>query len=217
MILPIDWRMCRLVIYLLFNEGYQSSSPDRAVREDLCEEAVRMALLLAEHSVTAGSNASAFLALLLFHAARLDERLDSSGQLVLLEQQDRSKWDQRLLREAFRWFARATTGVHVSRYHAEAWIAVSTVVPTVLPTRLAEHRKAYDLLIQIEPSPIYRLTARLRLARLMVPVLACASSKRSRRTKPCVNIISGTQCTVISISSWKKWTLLARATARRSD
>lgn len=153
------------VVYLLFNEGYSSTRPDDFIRVELCEEAVRLALLLAESDPTCGSASSAFLALLLFHSARLDARLDQLGGIVLFDDQDIRRWDLRLLKEAFRWFERATSQPVCTRYHAEAMIA-------------AEHSRGkltgvtdwdrivsgYDLLCRLSPSSVHQLNRAIAIA-----------------------------------------------------
>jgi RNA polymerase sigma factor (sigma-70 family) len=86
------------VLYLLFNEGYLSSHAEEPIRRDLCDEAVRLATLLAEHPVSAVPETFALLALMHLHIARLGARRDPTGGLLLLEEQDRSRWDQKRLR-----------------------------------------------------------------------------------------------------------------------
>ena len=79
-------------LYLLFNEGYNSSHPDALIREELCEEAIRLAFLLTRNSTTDQPRTKALLALMCFQASRLKARLDDKGSIILLKQQDRSKW-----------------------------------------------------------------------------------------------------------------------------
>ncbi|MEM8913030.1 MAG: sigma-70 family RNA polymerase sigma factor [Planctomycetota bacterium] len=153
------------VVYLIFNEGYSSTQPDRLIRTELCEEAVRLALLLAEHPLTSGSNSAAFLALLLFHASRLDARLDDHGAILLFGQQELHDWDLRLLREAFKWFEQATTGSSVSRYHAEAMIAAEHCRGKLTgATDWASVLSAYDLLCNLAPSPVHELNRAIAMA-----------------------------------------------------
>ncbi|MEM9586293.1 MAG: sigma-70 family RNA polymerase sigma factor [Planctomycetota bacterium] len=155
----------RRVVYLLFNEGYSSTQPDRLIRVELCEEAIRLALLLAEHPLTQGAVSSAFLALLLFHASRLDARLDSSGAILLFSEQNVSQWDLRLLKEAFRWFERATEQPVVSRYHAEAMIAAEHCQGKLGgKTEWSRIVAAYDLLCRIAPSSIHDMNRAIAVA-----------------------------------------------------
>src|SRR5215471_18051969 len=88
------------VLYLLFNEGYSSSDGEAAIRADLCEEAARLCHLLCSHPRFRTPATDALMALMLFHAARLESRLDQRGSVLLLEEQDRGKWDRRLIRRA---------------------------------------------------------------------------------------------------------------------
>jgi len=153
------------VIYLLFNEGYSSTRSEELIREDLCDEAVRLAVLLAEHPWTRGPESSAFVALLLFHASRLDARLDDRGSLLLLANQDRSRWDATLIAVGFRWFGQAAQGDIVTRYHAEAWIAAEHCrARTFEATNWDRILRAYDLLIKLAPSPIHELNRAIAIA-----------------------------------------------------
>jgi RNA polymerase sigma-70 factor (ECF subfamily) len=153
------------VIYLLFNEGYSSSQPDHLIRTDLCEEAVRLALILAEHPLTQGPETAAFIALLLLHASRLDARQDAAGSLLLLEDQDRSLWDPVLMGEGFRWLTRAACGDRFTRYHAEAWITGEHCrARSFRDTNWDRIVQAYDLLVRIAPSPIHELNRAIAVA-----------------------------------------------------
>ena len=101
--LPLQALQSRLasvhvVLYLLFNEGYLSARSDRTVRREMCDEAIRLTTLLTEHPVGATPETFALLALMHFHGARLIARLDGMGGLLLLEEQDRSLWDQDQMR-----------------------------------------------------------------------------------------------------------------------
>src|SRR4029077_5036984 len=83
------------VLYLLFNEGYSACQGEDLVRHDLCEEALRLGLLLTRRPDTARPQAHALVALMFFQASRLPARVDGSGDLLLLAEQDRSQWDKR--------------------------------------------------------------------------------------------------------------------------
>ncbi len=158
------------VVYLLFNEGYSSTIADKLIRDDLCEEAVRLALLMAEHPSTRCGRSAALLTLLLFHASRLDARIDDHGAMLLLKEQDRSRWDRRLLGEAFRWFRIAAQDGDVSRYHAEALIAAEHCRARSLDdTNWERIVKAYDLLCRLEPSPVHELNRAIAVGHLAGP------------------------------------------------
>jgi RNA polymerase sigma-70 factor, ECF subfamily len=110
------------VIYLMFNEGYAAQSGENLTRRELCGEALRIARLLADSSV-ATPEVHALLALMALQAARLPARVDSQGELVLLEDQDRSAWDSRLVALGFHHFALCSEGPQLSAYHLQAAIA----------------------------------------------------------------------------------------------
>src|SRR5262245_26027996 len=107
------------VLYLLFNEGYSSSEGETAIRADLCEEAARLCYLLCSHPRFALPATQALMALMLFHAARLQSRLDQRGSVLLLEEQDRGQWDRRLIRRAQEFLAQSAAGTALSAFHLE--------------------------------------------------------------------------------------------------
>jgi RNA polymerase sigma-70 factor (ECF subfamily) len=111
------------VLYLLFNEGYSSSESETAIRDDLCEEAVWLCHLLCSHERFRTPTTRALLALMLFHAARLDARRDRRGSLLLMEEQDRGQWDRRLIGRAQELLNEAAEGTVLSTFHLEAGIA----------------------------------------------------------------------------------------------
>src|SRR5262249_55441569 len=88
------------VLYLLFNEGYSSSAAESAIRADLCEEAARLCYLLCGDPRFRTPATLALMALMLFHAARFEARLNDRGSVLLMEDQDRSRWDGRLIQRA---------------------------------------------------------------------------------------------------------------------
>jgi RNA polymerase sigma-70 factor (ECF subfamily) len=95
--LPPRLDMVYTILYLLFNEGYNSASAEEHVRKDLCEEAIRLGLLLSGHGAGDRPKTYALLALMCFHSSRLDARMTADGEIVLLQDQDRSKWDRELI------------------------------------------------------------------------------------------------------------------------
>jgi len=114
---------CQKVLYLLFTEGYLSSSTETAIRRELCQEAIRLASILAEHESGQAPETFALLALMHFHAARLAGRQNEFGALLLLEEQDRERWDDSQIQQGMKWFSLSAQGDNFSRYHAEAAIA----------------------------------------------------------------------------------------------
>jgi RNA polymerase sigma-70 factor (ECF subfamily) len=112
------------VIYFIFNEGYGAHEGEDLIRQDLCFEALRLACLLATSSIAA-PRVHALTALLALQAARLPARIDQAGDLILLEDQDRSRWDQELISLGFYEFDQSMSGVDVSEYHVQAAIAAT--------------------------------------------------------------------------------------------
>src|SRR5205814_8793571 len=153
------------VLYLLFNEGYLSAHAEFAIRGDLCDEALRLAALLAEHPVGAVPETFALLALMHLHTARFAARVDGSGGLLLLEEQDRRLWDHEQMRVGAEWLARSASGDAFSRYHAEAGIAAEhCFAPSFRATRWKEIAELYSMLEQIAPSPLHTLNRAVAVA-----------------------------------------------------
>jgi RNA polymerase sigma factor (sigma-70 family) len=158
------------VLYLLFNEGYSTSKGESAIRSDLCEEAARLCHLLCSHQHCSTPTTFALMALMLFHAARLDARLDHHGYVLLMEDQDRNKWDRRLIRRAKEFLDRSAEGTTISPFHLEAGIALhhcsaenygETDWPAIL--------HLYDALLQIHRSPVYLLNRAIVVAQIEGP------------------------------------------------
>jgi predicted RNA polymerase sigma factor len=158
------------VLYLLFNEGYLSTAGERAVREDLCEEAVRLGSLLAMHPRYGTPATMALLALMLFHAARLEARLDEAGRILLLEEQDRGKWDTELIEAARRCLDASARGERISTYHLEAGIVMQHCrAESFAATDWSRILELYDALLSVQRSPIYLLNRAITLAHLSGP------------------------------------------------
>jgi RNA polymerase sigma-70 factor (ECF subfamily) len=158
------------VLYLLFNEGYLSAHAEQAIRRELCDEAVRLATLLAEHPVGAVPETFALLALMHLHAARLGARRDGTGGLLLLEEQDRSLWDRKRMGLGAEWLERAAGGEVFSRFHAEAGIAAEhCFAPSFGQTRWREIADLYAMLERIDPSPIHTMNRAVAVAEWQGP------------------------------------------------
>ena len=140
------------VLYLVFNEGYSASAGDVPLRRDLCDEAIRLAKLLA---VLMPDEPEAFglLALLLLHDSRREARHGPDGELILLEEQDRARWDSARIDEGLRMLARATSLRRAGPYQLQAAIAAGHAQGDSWELIAA----AYDRLAELEPSPIVEL------------------------------------------------------------
>src|SRR5439155_17685124 len=110
-------------LYFLFNEGYKASSGERLVREEICQEAIRLTSLLIEHAAGNQPRTHALLALMLLNAARIPARVDSGGNLLRLQEQDRTRWDQSMIARAMFHVAQSASGEDITEYHLEAGIA----------------------------------------------------------------------------------------------
>ena len=142
-------------LYLLFNEGYHSSHPDQLIREDLCDEAMRLCFLLTQHSITSYPRVKALLSLMCFQASRLNTRLDDKGNIILLKHQDRSKWDLSLIQKGFDYLDAASEPFEVSTYNLEAAIAsLHAAAPSFQQTDWKSIYNLYEMLYQLQPSPI---------------------------------------------------------------
>ena len=113
----------RSTIYLVFSEGFTSSSGSQNLRQDICQEAIRLVRMLVRYCENDPEPTAALLALMLMHSARFDSRIDTYGAIVLLEDQDRSKWNWQLIREAMDWMTNCAKGKLLSRFHIESAIA----------------------------------------------------------------------------------------------
>jgi len=144
------------VLYLLYTEGYLSSHDDKAIRQDLCDEAIRLLTLLIDSKFGNLPNSKALLALMYFHSARINSRKDECGLLLLLEQQDRSKWNEQQITLGLALLEQSAVGDNISRYHIEAGIAAEHCLSSSFQqTRWDNIIASYELLDRIAPSPIH--------------------------------------------------------------
>ena len=159
------------ILYLLFTEGYSSAQPDQVIRHELCEEAIRLGLLLHEHPIGASApETAALLALMYLDAARFDSRVDGAGGLLLLEEQDRSRWHRDLIHIGISYLQRAARGEVFSRYHAEAAIAAEhCLAASYQETRWDEIARLYQMLDGVAPSPINTLNRSIAIAEWQGP------------------------------------------------
>jgi RNA polymerase sigma-70 factor (ECF subfamily) len=157
------------VIYFIFNEGYTAHEGDELIRLDLCREALRLGRLIAGSSL-AQPRVHALVALMALQSARAEARVDPSGNLILLEEQDRTRWDQKLISLGFHHFDRSMSGDHVSQYHVEAAIAATHA--RAAATGLVEWPMIlhlYNQLLELNPSPIVELNRAVAVAKVEGP------------------------------------------------
>ncbi len=166
------------VLYLMFNEGYDAHQGEELIRRDLCVEALRLAQLVAGSSLGA-SRVHALVALIALQTARLSERTDSVGDLVLLDEQDRSRWDQQLIGLGFYHFDRSLAGKEISSFHVEAAIAATHIrAATPEETDWPLVLSLYDQLMKLKPSPVVALNRSVAVARVHGPQAALTELAR---------------------------------------
>jgi RNA polymerase sigma-70 factor, ECF subfamily len=157
------------VLYLIFNEGYAASAGDELVRRDLCAEAIRLGRVLAELMPDEGE-ALGLLALLLLHDARREGRVGPAGELVLLEDQDRSRWDRDRIGEGVRLLDRAMRLGPPGTYRLQAAVAaLHAVAPTAAATDWRRILALYDRLVALAPSPVTALNRAVAVAMVEGP------------------------------------------------
>ncbi|MEN3939687.1 sigma-70 family RNA polymerase sigma factor [Prosthecobacter sp. SYSU 5D2] len=164
------------IIYLLFNEGYKASRGDCLIREELCHEAIRLASLLAEHPAGDQPRTHALLALMLLNGARLPARLDGEGEILRLEEQDRRRWDVRMIQRGILHLGQSAQGDQASEYHLQAGIAAChSLSPDAASTDWPQILRLYDHLLQLNRSPIIALNRAVALAKVEGPAKALAA------------------------------------------
>jgi RNA polymerase sigma factor (sigma-70 family) len=152
-------------LYLLFNEGYHGASPESVVRADLCQESMRLVLILLKNPMGATPSTYALAALMFLNAARLPARLDGAGNLTALVDQDRSRFDRALAQEGIRFLECSASGPEMTDYHVEAAIAwqhtsAQSTEGTDWPTIIS----FYDQLMAMRPSPVVALNRAIAIA-----------------------------------------------------
>jgi RNA polymerase sigma-70 factor (ECF subfamily) len=151
------------VIYLMFNEGYAASSGESLTRPDLSGEAIRLGRLLVE--LLPEPEARGLLALMLLHESRRPARTSSSGDVILLEDQDRSLWDRRQIAEGVRLVEQALSSRRFGPYTIQAAIAaVHAEAPSAAATDWAQIVGLYDVLWRADPSPVIELNRAVAVA-----------------------------------------------------
>jgi RNA polymerase sigma-70 factor (ECF subfamily) len=166
------------VIYLVFNEGYAATRGGTLLRTDLCAEAIRLGRLVRTLMAPPSAEATGLLALMLLHDSRREARLDANGDLVILDEQDRSRWDRRQIDEALPLADEARRDrpapyalqASIAAVHCRAARAEDTDWPQIL--------RLYDVLERLQPSPIVSLNRAVAVAMAHGPRPALAIMDR---------------------------------------
>lgn len=155
------------VLYLMFNEGYNSAKGEKLIRNDLCFEAIRLAKLLANHPLTNLPKTHALLALFYFQGARLNARFDENGDILLLADQNRALWNKQMIAKGLQHFRLSAKGDELSDYHLEAEIAsLHAIAEDFATTDWKRILRCYEILSQRTSSPIVKLNKTIALAKV---------------------------------------------------
>jgi RNA polymerase sigma factor (sigma-70 family) len=152
-------------LYLLFSEGYYSETNANIIREDLCEEAIRLTKMLVLYEPTNTTSANALLALMYFHASRLKARTTHNGELILYDNQNERLWNQEYISLGAYYLNLASKGNSLTKYHLEAGIAYWHTVKSDTKEKWENILQLYNRLLQIEYSPIAALNRTYALSK----------------------------------------------------
>ncbi len=153
-----------LVVYLVFNEGYNAASGDVLIRRELCAEAIRLGRLLSE-LLPREAETRGLLALMLLHDSRRDARMSAEGEIILLEEQNRSLWNQEQIREGLALTEAALRNAPPGPYSVQAAIAaVHARAKSADETDWAQIAGLYDVLLRLQPSPVVKLNRAVAVA-----------------------------------------------------
>jgi len=152
-------------IYLLFNEGYYSSSQNKTIRKELCFEAMRLCKMLVENENTNKPSANALLSLMCFHASRFEARFNEEGETVLYDEQDTGLWNQELISQGGYYLKSSANGDSVTKYHLEAGIAYWSTQKSDTKEKWENVLQLYNRLLQIQYSPIAALNRTYALSK----------------------------------------------------
>jgi RNA polymerase sigma factor (sigma-70 family) len=182
----LTWRLDSVLqsLYLLFNEGYKASSGENLVREELCNEAIRLTESLSQHRASNQPKTHALLALMLLNAARIPARQDDKGNLLRLEEQDRSRWNQAMMARGMFHLRESAAGAEISEYHLQAGIAAchATAID-YQSTDWAKILSLYDRLIELDDSPVVALNRAVAVANVHGPEEGLRAVQRIRDQK----------------------------------
>jgi predicted RNA polymerase sigma factor len=155
------------ILYLLFNEGYNSGKADELIRKDLCAEAMRLCLLLSTHKAGNRPATFALLSLMCFHASRFESRVSEQNDIILLPGQDRSKWDRELISRGYYYLNKSSEGEELTIYHLESAIAAEhCLAPEFASTNWQRLLQLYDMLLEIKHTPQVLLNRAIVVAQL---------------------------------------------------
>ena len=167
---PIDRSSYRRRDKWLFNEGYKASHGEELIRKDLCAEAIRLTTILVEHPAVNQPKTHALLALMLLSGARLPARVDAEGNLLLLADQDRSRWDAAMIQRGLWHLNASASGEEISEFHLQAGIAYCHCsAQSYQTTDWGRILALYDLLAAVNQTPVVALNRAVAVSKVRGP------------------------------------------------
>ncbi|MDB5222491.1 MAG: putative polymerase, sigma-24 subunit, subfamily [Chitinophagaceae bacterium] len=165
-------------LYLLFNEGYYSSSQNFTLQKELCLEAMRLNYLLIENDITNKPSANALLSLMCFHSSRFEARTGTNGEIILYDDQDETLWNKELIQKGEYFLNKAAQGEQLSKYHLEAAIAYWHTQKEDTNEKWENILQLYNKLLQIEYSPVAALNRTYALAKAYGNAVAITEAEK---------------------------------------
>ena len=180
----IDARLSTVLttIYLLFSEGYYSSSRDQVLRKEFCFEAMRLCTMLIENKYTNKPEVNALLSLMCFHASRFEARVNQNDELILYNEQDTNLWNTEFISKGAYFLHLATTGDNLSKYHLEAAIAYWHTKKEDTKEKWENILQLYNQLLQVEYSPIAALNRTYALSKAKGKDVAIVEAEKLKLT-----------------------------------
>jgi RNA polymerase sigma factor (sigma-70 family) len=172
-----------MTLYLMFSEGYYSTSQNTTLRKDFCEEAMRLNMLLIDNKATDTPAAKALYALMCFHASRFEAREDDQGETILYDDQDDSLWNNELITKGTYFLNFASVGETVSRFHLEAGIAYWHTRKEDSIEKWSNILDLYNLLLVVAYSPVAALNRTYALSKTQGKHAAIVEAEKLKLTE----------------------------------
>jgi RNA polymerase sigma-70 factor (ECF subfamily) len=173
------------VLYLLFNEGYNASQGQELIRWDLTSEAIRLSELLLEHPACNTPKSNALHALMLLHAARFPARVADDGGILLLQDQDRSRWNKTMVEWGLYYLNQSAAGKELSEFHLQAGIAAChTVAESYDSTDWKKILSLHDMLVELDDSPVFALNRAVAVAKVYGPEAGLKAVQEIQNNRP---------------------------------
>lgn len=169
-------------LYLLFSEGYYSTSQNTLLRKDLCAESMRLTYLLIENPATNTPAVNALMALMCFHVSRFEARMNDNGEMILYEDQDETLWNRDLIAKGAYFLNQASSGKLLSKYHLEAGIAWWHTQKEDSNEKWENIQSLYNQLLILEYSPVAALNRTYALAKTSGKEKAIAEAEKLKLT-----------------------------------